>query len=407
MNPFTYQNRLLPVADFQFVAPDINKLATPLLQGMDAYQRQQNEVVDQGFRREQLGLQKRAADRADQELADAREQRLAIKMSGLAQVIHDDPNPATAQANWQRLRASMPGMDDKLRRYGVDPNDHVTGTRFVMGEAGQYKSANEREKERLGIDLQRSQIAGQGLQQQLTQAQLDQVKSQTPAWREANAERFGIQKNTPAWQAFVVAGQLPSQAMKFQVVPDGASVMVEDPNTGKASIIHQGQPKVDSTTRKHIFDAQDELPVIKGSIEMLDEAKRLIPKAYHGFGSQMRSFINQGLPAALPNIFSDPERAQATSRLNALMSEQAIEKMSASLKGATTDREMMAFRDMIANPNVSPEVKLQAIETMRQRAMRHYQNKVDRIKELGGRMPDLGQSPGGQAGQMPDPLGIR
>lgn len=53
-------------------------------------------------------------------------------------------------------------------------------------------------------------IAGKGLMQRKTEAELEQVKRQTPQWRMQNAEMFGIQKNTPAWQSFVINGTLPS-----------------------------------------------------------------------------------------------------------------------------------------------------------------------------------------------------
>lgn len=132
-------NRLLNMPEFQYSAPNVNALFAPFNAGLDSYQKQQNERFDQGIRTEQLGLQKRAASRADEQFAMEREKNLIDRLSGLAQVIHDDQNPAQAQANWQKLQSAMPGMSEKLRKYGVDPGDYKTGARYIMAEAGKYK----------------------------------------------------------------------------------------------------------------------------------------------------------------------------------------------------------------------------------------------------------------------------
>ena len=164
------RNALIPFELPQ--AANINALTQPLMQGIDTYRQGMKEQFEgeRALARERMEGQRLAI--AQDSHAMEREKYLAQKMGGLAQVIHDDTDQARAAANWSKLRASMPGMDAHLAKYGVDPNDHVSGARLIMGEAGKYQTANEREKERLGLQLQRSQIAGQGLQQQLTQAQL-------------------------------------------------------------------------------------------------------------------------------------------------------------------------------------------------------------------------------------------
>lgn len=199
------RNALIPFELPQ--AANINALTQPLMQGIDTYRQGMKEQFEgeRALARERMEGQRLAI--AQDSHAMEREKYLAQKMGGLAQVIHDDTDQARAAANWSKLRASMPGMDAHLAKYGVDPNDHVSGARLIMGEAGKYQTANEREKERLGLQLQRSQIAGQGLQQQLTQAQLAQIRTQTPEWREQNAERFGLVKGTPEHTQFIVSGQ--------------------------------------------------------------------------------------------------------------------------------------------------------------------------------------------------------
>jgi hypothetical protein len=189
----------------------------------------------------------------------------------------------------------------------------------------------------------------------MRQAQLSQMKNQTPEYRAMIAEKYGLKPGTPEHRMFVLQGQLPSK-------------------TGP-----------DASTMKHIFTSQDELPDLKGSIETLEEARSLLGSMYHGRGSQTRSSINQSIPGL--NIISDPLKAKNTQRFYQIMNEQAINKMSDSLKGSTTNQEMMEFKEMIADPNVSPETKQKTIETMLVRARRHLQIKSQRIRDLGGQVP--------------------
>lgn len=204
----------------------------------------------------------------------------------------------------------------------------------------------------------------------------------------------------------------------FDLGPDHTRhIMVTGPD-GKpmATLLATGNAKgPDSTTKKVIFEAQDELPNIKSAIEQLKEAKELLgtdkdPGAYLGFGSAARSNWNQGASDILPNIISDPVRAEKTKRFNQIMDAEAISQMSQTLKGASTDKEMAAFVRIVNDPNVSMSTKQALLKAIILKTERHYQNKVERIKEFGGRMPDLGGpqlQPPQNGGGATDPLGIR
>lgn len=175
----------------------------------------------------------------------------------------------------------------------------------------------------------------------------------------------------------------------FHNVPAGGHLVYSDPRTGASSVVATGGPKpLDSTTRKAIYAAQDELPNLKSTIDSLKEARDLVEHAYTGMGSVALSRLHEGLLSGI----SSPEhkkRVQATTRLDQLLSMEAITSMSATLKGATTDREMDQFKRMIADPGASPARKKAAIESMLRRAESSYKLKVDRIRELGGTMPDF------------------
>lgn len=240
------------------------------------------------------------------------------------------------------------------------------------------------------------QIAQADAQAKVTTEQIDQARRQSPEWRMQNAQRYGIDPNTPEGRQFVVTGQYAPKQTTFDLA-EGHTRYQQIPQpdgTIKAVPLATVPKGPDSTSRKAIYEAQDELPNLQSTIELLNEAKSLLgtsqkPGIYTGYGSGIRSAWNQAAPAALPNVLSNPQTAQNTQRYNQIMNAEAINSMAQTLKGATTNEEMKAFVTIVNDPNVSPDVKLRVIDQMSRAAQRHYQNKVDRIKELGGRMPDL------------------
>lgn len=183
--------------------------------------------------------------------------------------------------------------------------------------------------------------------------------------------------------------ELDSPKQQITVLPADSKAIITDPRAATHQVIENGNAKVDSTTRKAIYEAQDELPNLQGAIDNLREAGELLPKIYTGIGADTRSNWNQAAPSWLPNMFSDPEKSAATQRYNQLMNAEAINSMSQTLKGATTDNEMKAFVKIMNDPSTSVDTKRQALKALTARAHSHYQNKLDRINELGGRVPNM------------------
>lgn len=387
--------------------PNINTFLNPLMAGIKRgdEQRQQGFQNDRALtaesrQGEELQLAKNADARAASSAANVQKDRMTKNFGNMMLAIVNEPDEAKAQSYWQRIK-TMPDFAQEAAAAGYDLNDHRGTSRLLAAKAGVLPDPLERQKMELGIQAQRGQIA-------VTGAQLTQLKSQSPEYRASVAEQYGMTKGTPTYNAFVISGQYSPDTTKFQVIPEGASVLSENPRTGQAQVIHQGTSKVDSTSRKAIFEAQDELPNLKAAVDQLNEAKGLVDSIYTGYGSQARSNFNQGAPGMLPNIISDPARAKATQRYNQIMGAEGIGAMSQTLKGATTDFEMRSFMNLMNDPNQSPDTKKKALDYMQRKAQAYYQNKVDRIRELGGRMPSDGVStPGAAASGAADPLGIR
>lgn len=162
-------------------APNVAGFTNPLMQGLQTY-RQGMQQQFEGERaleterqnQERLKLAKNADGRAGEAQRMAKERAEVERMGKLAQVIHDDPNDATAAPRWQSLVSSNPQMPALLQKYGVDPKDHRTGAKFLMAEVGTYKDPRAREIEALKLDQARAQT-------DVTKAQADYYRSRAGA----------------------------------------------------------------------------------------------------------------------------------------------------------------------------------------------------------------------------------
>lgn len=224
------------------------------------------------------------------------------------------------------------------------------------------------------------------LRAKLLQAQISGI----PADQAMKVEQLNLLREQ------VQKARLDRESSKFMTVPDGTSVLGVDREKGTANVVYQGSPKMAPADKKALYSAEDELPNVMGTIEALTEARNMInptvpgAKPYtQGAAPVTMSQFNQSMPDIVPNIFTDPERAKATLRMDQLLSAESIANMSNTLKGSTTDREMAEFKNIMANPRTPPEVKIKAIDTMLNKARRQYETKASRIQTLGGKPPPL------------------
>jgi hypothetical protein len=368
--------------------PSVNTFINPLMDGF----KRGDELRQQGFKNdramvaegrqgEQLQLAKNADARAASSAADVQKDRMTKNFGNMMLAIVNEPDEAKAQSYWQRIK-TMPDFAREAAAAGYDLNDHRGTSRLLAAKAGVLPDPLDR----------RAKMA------EITGA--EGRASMIPLQRE------GLELDVRGKRQALEQPKIGTA----DIGPDHSRVFY-DPKTGQEVGRLQGPPKgLDSTSRKAIYEAQDELPNLKSAVDQLEEAKALLPKIYTGYLSGIRSSFNQGAPGILPNIISSPESAKATQRYNQIMGAEAVGAMSQTLKGATTDNEMRVFVNLINDPNVASDVKVLTIDRMLQKARAFQRNKEDRIRELGGRMPGDGSprpGPGGPAGGVADPLGIR
>jgi hypothetical protein len=80
------------------------------------------------IRQGQLDVQRQRYGRED-------EDRKTQEYATLAQHIVDEPNQDVGKGMWGKVLNSHPKFGEMLTKYGVDPKDHITGAKFLIGLA--------------------------------------------------------------------------------------------------------------------------------------------------------------------------------------------------------------------------------------------------------------------------------
>lgn len=148
-----------------------------------------------------------------------------------------------------------------------------------------------------------------------------------------------------------------------------------------------------ATDKKALWSAEDEIPVLDSTISSLNRAKELNDKTFTGAGAGARGYLGTAIPGG--DYFVDGEKAKATSEFGKIMSMEAIQSMAQTLKGATTDRELAQFVEILADPSTPPEIRARTIDRMSQLAQRVKEVKVNRINELRGNSGGINRTNGG------------
>jgi flagellar rod assembly protein/muramidase FlgJ len=229
--------------------------------------------------------------------------------------------------------------------------------------------AREAEADRMGLTGQARQRYA------LTGALPDQQSETIPAQirtREAEAQRLGLRPGTPEYQNYALTGRF------------------------------RDSPELSSADRRAIMEAEDQVPIIQNTLGQLQRARELNSQAFSGRLAGAATMIGtSGIPGA--GLLVDPEKAKASREFNQIMSSQAIEAMSATLKGATTDREMAQFKEILGDPSTPPEIRQRTIDRMITLAERQMQLQQTRVQQLRGR--DYFRPGGGQPGTPPAAAG--
>jgi hypothetical protein len=190
---------------WNFEVADASKFTQPVMQGIEAGYRDRQQGVENerqnklmGFQEQRLVMEKAKADR-DAETAEAHQ--FGKAMSALA----SQPPEVVAQYAPQ-IFAKHPKYAAKFAENGIPMDNPQVAVKMLAQQYGDY-DPQAIEKNRAAIEASKASTASSYASTAATNAQAQQLSRQSPDWRQANAQRFGIDPNTPEGKAFVISGQ--------------------------------------------------------------------------------------------------------------------------------------------------------------------------------------------------------
>jgi len=172
------------------------------------------------------------------------------------------------------------------------------------------------------------------------------------------AALFPYQKQAAEIEAKLKQREYESPASKLTIVPEGGKLVATDPRTGRSQVIADGEKKLDTTEKKAIDEADDFVSQTRTAINHLKEALRLNGVANSGWTAGIRSSIGNNLPDYLvPNIISSPDSARATSNLENLITNQALQSLRSTFGGNPTEGERKILLEVAGSINQPAQVR--------------------------------------------------
>lgn len=166
---------------------------------------------------------------------------------------------------------------------------------------------------------------------------------------------------------------------------------------GRKALFPRTDTPISATDKKAIFQAEDAIPAIQGTIENLNRALELNDKTFSGFGAGARGDIASKLPSSIA-----PKGALETAEWSKIMGPEALQSMASTLKGATTDFELRKFIEMLGDPATPAPIRKSIIGRMKLLSERKLEIEQSRVNDLrggsyfkdGGGPGSVRQSPG-------------
>lgn len=167
-----------------------------------------------------------------------------------------------------------------------------------------------------------------------------------------------------------------------KTVAPGAALVRED-----GSVVYE-RPKettLSASDKKAILESEDANVELGSTVTALRRALELNPKTFTGFLAGTRGALGSKLPdRVVPDFLADPEGSKATVEWQSIMSPEALTRMGAALKGATTDFELRKFEALLADPSTPADVRAATIKRMLTLAERRFSLNEERIRDMRG-----------------------
>jgi hypothetical protein len=294
-----------------------------------------------------------------------RERQTAIGMAKAMIAQGADPNVAASLVGTPEGRAQLVRMQERTENRAFQEKQFNAQQKNVEADNRradqQAKSAPRRILEDLGITPDSPEykpmykkLAGLG----------DDASNQV-AQRKRDAESLGLKPDDPRYTPYVLTGNMPKETQQNLTAGD----------------------------KKVIYEAEDSKLGLDNTIATLKTARDLNRKTYTGATAGARAWLGTALPDAIvPDFAADPKKSADTREFGQIMSLEAIKSMSETLKGATTDREMARFMEILGDPSTPPDIRERTIDRMLTLAERQRELSIERAKSL--REGDYFKKPG-------------
>lgn len=156
-----------------------------------------------------------------------------------------------------------------------------------------------------------------------------------------------------------------------------------------------------ATEQKELFEAEDIVNSSKGVILNLTKAKELSPKAYSGFAAGARRTVARNIPGV-----SESEGVTATTDLESLVGQNALDQLKAIFGGAPTEGERKILLDLQGSLNMSDAERQKIFDraiAAAARRLKTNQTKMENIRKGAyGRISPEADANGGPVGRYAD-----
>jgi hypothetical protein len=153
-------------------------------------------------------------------------------------------------------------------------------------------------------------------------------------------------------------------------------------NTGKYPR-EDAQP-LSATDKKAILEADEGVSAAKSAIDALQQAKKLSPNAYGGFGAGARGSLGANLPDAMvPDSLASPEMSQNTQDLDNLVGQNALGQLKAIFGGNPTEGERAIMLELQGASSKSDAVRQKIYDRaigLAQRRLAFNQSRADELR---------------------------
>jgi hypothetical protein len=197
------QNALM--RPWNFEVANVGNFTQPVMQGIDAGMKDRQVAVEN--ERQNKLMQFRQEDQNMQKARFSREEDNAKRtMFGKAMTALASQPPEVVAQYAPQIFAKHPEYTAELTQNGVPLNNPQVAVQMLAQQYGDYDKLAQEQK-RAQIEASKASTASSYASTAATNAQAQQLSRQTPEWRQANAQRYGIDINTPEGKAFVISGQ--------------------------------------------------------------------------------------------------------------------------------------------------------------------------------------------------------